>query len=346
MFSRAFVRNDTLFESDMQTLSIAKALNQAHRIALQDNEHVFVIGQDVGEYGGVYKVTDGLLAEFGRSRVRDTPISEAAITGASVGAALVGTRPILEVGFVDFASTCFDQIVNQAAKYCYLSGGRTCVPMTIRMTCGAAGLGYGVHHSQSLEAWFTHTPGLKVVMPSNAADAKGLLLAAIEDPNPVIFMEHRALYQLKGEVPEGRYMVPIGTAKVCRSGTDVTIVAWSQSVHWTMAAAQRAAEAHDISCEVIDLRSLAPLDKDAVMVSVRKTGRLIVCHEACRTGGFGAEIVARVVEDAFDWLDAPPVRVAAPDIPVPSSIPLEQFYLLPRHDIDLAIRQLVGNEIR
>lgn len=324
----------------MTTLTYTKALNEAHRIAMREDPRVFVIGEDVAAYGGVYKVTEGLLDEFGRDRVRDTPISEAAITGASVGAALVGAKPILEIGFVDFVGTCFDQIVNQAAKYRYLSGGRAGVPLVIRMTCGTTGLGYGVHHSQSLEAWFTHTPGLKVVMPCEPADAKGLLLAAIDDPDPVIFMEHKALYPLKGDVPDGRYTVPLGKAKVRRRGDHVTIVAWSQAVEWAATAAEKAAE-RGTSCEVIDLRSLVPLDEETIVASVKKTGRLIVCHEACRTGGFGAEIVARVIESAFDWLDAPPVRVAAPDMPVPSCVPLEHgVYLRPRTELSRAIDEI------
>lgn len=326
----------------MTVLTITKAINEAHRILMREDKNVFVIGEDVGQYGGVYKVTEGLLEEFGRNRVRDTPISEAAIAGAGVGAALVGARPIVEIGFVDFAGTCLDQIVNQAAKYRYLSGGRAGVPMVIRMTCGTAGLGYGVHHSQSLEAWFTHTPGLKVVMPSNAADAKGLFIAAVDDADPVIFLEHKNLYQHKSEVPEGRHVVPLGSANVCREGSDLTVIAWSQAVHWALAAAERAAQSHGISCEVIDLRSLIPLDEETILASVRKTGRAIVCHEACRTSGFGGEIVARIVENALDWLDAPPMRVAAPDIPVPSCVPLEEIYLRPRDQLSGAIEEICG----
>jgi len=321
----------------MALLTITKAINEAHRIVMREDPNVFVIGEDVARYGGVYKVTEGLLQEFGKSRVRDTPISEAAIAGAGVGAALVGAKPIVEIGFVDFVGTCFDQIVNQAAKYRYLSGGKASVPMVFRMTTGTVGLGYGVHHSQSLEAWFAHTPGLKVVMPSNAADAKGLFIAAVDDPDPVIFLEHKNLYQQKSEVPEGRHVVPLGVASICRQGEDVTIVAWSQAVNWAVTAAKRVSESHGISCEVIDLRSLVPLDEAAVLASVRKTGRVIICHEACRTGGFGAELSARVAENALDWLDAPPLRITAPDIPVASCVPLEEVYLRPRHLLPEAI---------
>lgn len=311
----------------MAVLSYAQALNEALRLAMREDGGVFVIGEDVGQYGGIYKVTEGLVEEFGKARVLDTPISESAITGASVGAALVGCRPVLEIGFVDFVGTCWDQIFNQAAKYRYLSGGRASVPLVIRTTCGA-GLAYGAHHSQSLEAWFAHTPGLKVVMPATPADAKGLLLSAIQDDDPVIFLEHKLLYPLRGDVPEGRHMVPLGKAEVRRQGEDVTLVSWSRAVHWALAAAERVAD-QGIDCEVVDLRTLVPFDEETVLQSVQKTGRLVVCHEACLTGGFGAEVVARVVERAFDWLDAPPVRVAAPDIPVPNSKPLESVYLRP-----------------
>lgn len=321
----------------MAVLTIAKAINEAHRIVMRDDPSVFVIGEDVAQYGGVYKVTEGLLTEFGRERVRDTPISEAAIAGAGVGAALVGTKPIVEIGFVDFVGTCFDQIVNQAAKYRYLSGGKANIPMVIRMTCGTVGLGYGVHHSQSLEAWFTHTPGLRVVMPSNAADAKGLFISAVDDPDPVIFLEHKNLYQHKCEVPDGRYAVPLGQASVRRHGGDVTILAWSQAVNWALDTAEQLASSHGLSCEVIDLRSLIPLDEETIFESIRKTGRVVICHEACRTSGFGAELCARITENSFDWLDAPPLRVAAPDIPVAACVPLEEVYLSPRKELSKAI---------
>ena len=264
--------------------------------------------------------------------------------GASVGAALNGARPIVEIGFVDFVGTCLDQIFNQAAKYRYLSGGAAGVPVVVRMACGSNGLGYGVHHAQSLEAWFTHIPGLKVVMPSTPGDAKGLLLAAIEDPDPVIFLEHRNLYWLKAEVPPEYYVCPLGKGAVARPGTDITVVAWSQAVHWALDAA-RWAEDKGISCEVIDLRSLVPLDEQCILESVKKTGRLIVCHEACQTGGFGGEIVARVASKAFDWLTAAPVRVAAPDISVPASVPLEKVYLRPSTQLPDAILRLHNRHI-
>ncbi|MBO33404.1 MAG: alpha-ketoacid dehydrogenase subunit beta, partial [Rhodospirillaceae bacterium] len=318
----------------------AEALNEAQRIAMNDDPNVFAIGQDIGSYGGYYGVTAGLLDTFGKARVMDTPISEIAITGASVGAALVGARPILEVGFVDFVGTCWDQIFNQAAKFSYMSGGRARVPMVIRMACGA-GLAYGVHHSQSLEAWFTHIPGLKVVMPSTADDAKGLLLSAIDDDNPVIFLEHKFLYAEKGDVADGAQRIPIGRAAVARQGRDVTIIAWSRAVHWALAAAEELA-GERIDCHVLDLRTLAPLDEAAVLRAVEKTGRVVVCHEACLTGGFGAEVIARVTEKVFDSLEAPPVRIAAPDIPVPSSRPLENEYLRPERRLADAVRNLVA----
>jgi len=322
----------------MRKLNMADALNEAHRIAMREDPHVFAIGEDIGDYGGVYRVTKGLLNEFGKDRVRDTPISEAVIVGGSVGAALVGCRPILEIGFVDFVGTCWDQILNQAAKIRYMSGGRASVPLVMRMACGA-GLGYGVHHSQSLEAFFTHIPGIKVVMPAFPEDAKGLLLAAIKDDDPVALMEHKLLYYYRDIVPDGYYETPIGKAKVRREGKDVTIVAWSRAVHWALAQAAEA-EKVGIDCEVLDLRSLVPMDEGAIQRSVSKTGRLIVCHEACRTGGFGGEIVSRVVEKSFDFLVTPPVRVAAPDIPVPNSIPLEKVYLQTEEKLSEAIMQV------
>ena len=324
-------------------MSFAKALNDAHRVAMQERREVFAIGEDIGEYGGVYKVTEGLLKEFGKGRVIDTPISEIAITGAAVGAALVGARPILEIGFVDFVGTCFDQILNQAAKFRYLSGGGASVPMVVRMTCGTTGLGYGVHHSQSLEALFTHIPGLKVVMPSTPENAKGLLVASILDPDPVIFLEHKGLYSVKGDVPDGFFATPLGKARLAREGEDVTVVAWSKSVSWALDAAEEL-DREGVSCEVIDLQTLVPLDELAIVDSVRKTNHLVVCHEACRTGGFGAEVIARVNELAFDWLDAPPLRVAAPDIPVASCVPLEKIYLNPPTRLPAAIRTLIGVE--
>ena len=324
----------------MAVKTYAEALTEALRLALRDDPRVFLIGEDIGIYGGVYRVTKDLIEEFGAGRVLDTPISEAAITGASVGAALLGCRPVLEVGFVDFVGTCWDQIFNQAAKYRYLSGGQASVPLVIRMAYGA-GLGYGVHHSQSLEAWFAHTPGLKVVAPSTPADAKGLLLAAIDDDDPVIFLEHKLLYNLEGEVPETKYKEPFA-ARMRREGEDVTIVAWGRAVHWALAAAETAAQ-EGISCQVLDLRTLIPFDEAAVLDAVARTGRLIVCHEACLTGGFGGEVVARVAEHSFDVLRAPPLRVAAPDIPVPSSVPLEQVYLRPQAALLEAIRKTAGS---
>ena len=324
----------------MPEMTMAQALNEAHRIAMREDSRVFAIGEDIGDYGGIYRVTVGLLDEFGKQRVRDTPISESAIVGSSVGAALVGCRPILEIGFVDFVGTCWDQVINQAAKYRYLSGGKASVPLVMRMACGA-GLGYGVHHSQSMEAWFTHTPGIKVVMPAFPDDAKGLLLAAVDDDDPVAFFEHKLLYTYKDTVPEGPFTVPIGKAKIRRKGHDLTIVCWSRAVHWALAAAEKAA-ASGIECEVIDLRTLMPLDEDLIQNSVGRTNRLIVCHEACRTSGFGAEIVSRVVESSFDFLDAPPVRVAAPDIPVPNSLPLEKIYLGPETELLDAVHKLTA----
>jgi pyruvate dehydrogenase E1 component beta subunit len=312
-----------------------KAINAALAEAMRADDRVFVLGEDVAE-GGPYTATAGLAEAFGTERVRNTPISEAAITGVAVGAAQSGLRPVLEIMFIDFITLALDQVVNAAAKAHFMSGGQLSVPLVLR-TQGGAGAGYGAQHSQSLEAWLTHVPGLKVVMPSRAVDAAGLLASAIADPDPVVFIENKTLYFQREEVPEHVEPVPIGRAATLREGGDVTIVALSRMVHEALAAADGLAR-DGIEAEVIDPRTLVPLDLAAIVDSVRRTNRLVVAHEAVRHGGFGAEIAAAVQELAFDDLDAPIVRVGAPFQPIPLSPPLEDAYLPGAGDIAAAAR--------
>jgi pyruvate dehydrogenase E1 component beta subunit len=299
-----------------------------------------MLGEDIGVYGGAFAVSDGLLQEFGPERIRDTPISEEAIVGAAVGAALVGMRPVAEVQFFDFVTNAMDQIVNQAAKLRFMLGGNVAVPLVVRGPAGS-GTGAAAQHSQSLENWFVHVPGLKVLMPSTAADAKGLLTAAIRDDNPVIFVEHKLLYGAKGPVPEGEYVVPIGVADVKRTGSDVTVVATGIMVQRALAAAERAAEL-GIDVEVVDPRTLKPLDETTIVRSVAKTSRLVIVHEAARTGGFGGEVAAVVAgSDAFDRLDAPIVRLGGLDVPIPYNRTLERRVVPQEDDILQAIQDVV-----
>jgi len=312
-----------------------KAINAALADAMRADDRVFVLGEDVAE-GGPYTATAGLAEAFGTERVRNTPISEAAITGVAIGAAQSGLRPVLEIMFIDFITLALDQIVNAAAKAHFMSGGQLSVPLVLR-TQGGAGAGYGAQHSQSLEAWLTHVPGLKVVMPSRAVDAAGLLASAIADPDPVVFIENKTLYFRREEVPEHVDPVPMGRAATLREGGDVTIVALSRMVHEALAAADDLAR-EGIEAEVIDPRTLVPLDLAAIVDSVQRTKRLVVAHEAVRHGGVGAEIAAAVQELAFDDLDAPVVRVGAPFQPIPLSPPLEDAYLPGADDIAAAVR--------
>jgi len=324
----------------MPVIRYSKAINDALREEMRRDERVILAGEDIGAPGGSFGVTRGLQQEFGEWRVIDTPISESAIIGMAVGAAATGLRPVVEIMFMDFLGVCFDQILNQAAKMGYMTAGAMRLPLVIRMQ-GGAGFSAGPQHSQSLEAMLMHIPGIKVVMPSNPYDAKGLLKSAIRDDNPVVFVEHKMLYGMKGEVPDEEYLVPIGKAAVLREGTDCTIVALGQMVHEAAKAAQRLEEDEGIRCEVIDLRSITPLDTETILASVRKTGRLVVVHEAVRTGGIGGEIAALVQEEAFWYLDAPIMRVAAPFTPVPFSKPLERAYLPNADAICRAVRQIM-----
>ena len=303
---------------------------EAIRLALQEemahDERVFIIGEDVGAFGGAMAVTTGLYQTFGPKRVVDTPISESGIIGAALGSALTGLRPVAEIMFIDFVGVCMDQIVNQVAKVQYMLAGQVEVPLVIR-TQGGAGKGYAAQHSQSLETWFCHIPGLKVVMPSTPRDARGLLKSAIREPNPVIFIEHKVLYNEKGEVPEIEELIPIGKADIKRSGKDITVTAHSRQVLNALEAAEILHKEHGIDCEVIDLMTLSPLDEQTIFDSIKKTGRLVTVEEGYENHGIGAEIVARATSKIFDCFDAEPKRVAFPNCPVPFSKVLESALL-------------------
>jgi pyruvate dehydrogenase E1 component beta subunit len=305
----------------MAEMMYRDALNRALFEEMRKDRLIFIMGENIGWRGGSYKVTEGLLNEFGPERVIDTPIAEASFTGAAVGAALVGTRPIVEILFIDFALLAMDQIINQAAKYEFMSGGQDCVPMVIR-TQGGMGNGLAAQHSQSLEALFYHIPGLKVVMPSVPCDAYGLLVASIRDNQPVIFIEHKLLYMTKGEVPQEKYVIPLGQADIKKAGKDVTLVTYS---HMTLKCLEAAGvlEKEGISVEVVDLRTLKPLDTTTVLASARKTGRVIIVHEACRRGGIGGDIAAMIMEEAYDDLDGPVARICGKDSAIPYNLTLE-----------------------
>ncbi len=315
----------------MAQITYREALNQALREELDRDERVFIMGEEVGYFGGAFKVTDGLLAVYGEKRIRDTPISELAITGAGVGAAMGGLKPIVELMTINFALLAIDQIVNSAAKIHYMFGGNAKVPMVIRAPQGA-GHQLGAQHSQSLEAYFMHCPGLRVVIPATPADAKGLLKTCIRQDDPVVFLEHESLYGVKGEVPDGEHLVPLGRANVVREGKDVTLISYSKCVYDAIAAAE-ALENEGIDAEVIDLRTLNPLDLTTVITSVKKTGKAIVIYEGWRTGGAGAEIATQIYEAAFDHLDAPVERIATLDTPMPYNARLEKAALPSAADI-------------
>ncbi len=299
---------------------------------------VYLFGEDVA-LGGPFGVTKGLGEEFGVNRVVNTPISEGTVMGLAIGAATVGFRPVVEIMFIDFITLALDQLVNHAAKLHYMSGGQLKIPLTVRVQCGISGA-MGAHHSQSLESWLTHVPGLKVVMPSSPADAKGLIKTAIRDDNPVVFIEHRGLYWSKGQVPDSEHIVSIGKASVVREGKDVTIVALAKNVQVALEAAEELT-ADGISADVIDPRSLSPLDIETIVASVKKTSRLVTVHEAVEQSGIGAEIAARVQQEAFYYLDSPVLRVAAPLAPVPASPALEKAFLPGKDQIVQAIRKVL-----
>ncbi len=321
-----------------ETLFI-EAIRQALHDEMERDERVIVLGEDVGAFGGAFRATEGLLARFGEGRVIDTPISEEAVVGGAVGAALRGLRPVAEMQFMDFVSRGFDLLVNFAAKYRYRTG--LGVPIVLRGPCGA-GVHGGPFHSQSPEAWFTHVPGLKVVFPATAPDAKGLLVAAIRDDDPVLFFEHKYLYRrVRGRIPAGEHLVPIGVAAVRRPGRDLTIVTYGAML-WTALEGAEELSKEGIEAEVLDLRTLLPLDETAILASVGRTSKCLVLHEDTRTGGIGAEIAALLAEKAFERLDAPVVRVTAPDTPIPFSPPLEEAFLPNTRTLVAAARQLAA----
>ena len=327
-------------ETGTRELSYAEAIREGLAQAMEADERVFLFGEDVGTYGGAFGVSGDLLQRFGPQRVIDTPISELGIAGAAVGAAITGMRPVLELQFSDFVTLAMEQIVNQAAKIRFMFGGKATVPMVIRLP-GGSGTGAAAQHSQSLEAWFAHVPGLKVLQPSTPHDAKGLLLAAIDDPNPVLIFEHKLLYKARGPVPAEAYRVPIGKAAIRRPGRDLTIVGTSIMAIRAAAAAQRLA-AEGIDVEVIDLRSLRPIDFDTVAASVRKTHRLLIVYEGVKTMGIGAEISAMIAEsDVFDFLEAPIARLGGADVPLPYNPILEKAAVPQEDDIVAAARRLV-----
>lgn len=322
----------------MRELTYSQALREALIEEMERDPGVLLLGEDIGVYGGVFKVTDGLLDRFGPDRVIETPISEAGFTGVAVGLAMSGKRPMAEIMFMDFAWVAADQIWNQAAKMRSMSGGQVSVPMVIRTQQGG-GRGNGAQHSQNLEAQFTHIPGIKVALPATPYDAKGLLKSALRDPDPVIVIEHKLLYSTKGPVPEAEYLVPLGSADVKREGNAVTVIAFSRMVLQALEAAEVLSQ-EGVEVEVIDLRTTVPMDMATILSSVEKTHRVVVAHEAHKTCGLGAEIATRIMEHAFDQLDAPVERIAALDVPVPYSQPLEQKVLPDVDDIIAAVRRL------
>jgi pyruvate/2-oxoglutarate/acetoin dehydrogenase E1 component len=324
----------------VRELSYAQAIQEAMAIALESDERVFLMGEDIGVYGGAFQVTGDLVERFGADRVIDTPISELGGAGVAVGAAVTGLRPIFEFQFSDFATLAMEQIVNQAAKMRYMLGGAVSVPVVMRFPAGS-GTGAAAQHSQSLEAWLGHVPGLKVIQPATPYDVKGMLLAAVADPDPVMIFEHKLLYKTKGPVPEGYYTVPIGKAEIRREGRDLTIVATSIMVHKALEAA-KTLEAEGIDVEVVDLRTIRPMDKETVIESVKKTSRLLCVYEGVKTLGVGAEVSAMIAEsEAFDFLDAPIVRLGGAETPIPYNPELEKATVPQVPDILAAVRSLV-----
>ena len=323
----------------MSEVTFVESLRMTLKEEMERDPSLMLIGEDIGRYGGIFGVTKGLLEEFGPHRVRSTPISESAIIGSALGAAMTGIRTVAEIMYIDFTTCAMDQIVNQVAKMRYMSGGKAKIPLVIR-TQGGGGRGNAAQHSQSLEALFLHIPGLKIVMPSTPYDARGLLKTAIRDDNPVMFIEHKLLYATKGLVPDGEYLIPLGQADIKRKGKDVTIVAVSYMVMKALKAAERLAR-ENIEAEVIDLRTIVPLDLETLLQSVRRTNRVVVVHEGCRRGGIGAEIASQIQEEAFDFLDAPIQRVGALSVPIPYSEPLENAVIPGEEDIIKAVKKVL-----
>jgi pyruvate/2-oxoglutarate/acetoin dehydrogenase E1 component len=323
----------------MPEITFVESLRMTLKEEMQNDPSLMLIGEDIGRYGGIFGVTKGLLEEFGPHRVRSTPISESAIIGSALGAAMTGIRTVAEIMYIDFTTCAMDQIVNQVAKMRYMSGGKAKIPLVIRTQEGG-GRGNAAQHSQSLEALFLHIPGLKIVMPSTPYDARGLLKTAIRDDNPVMFIEHKLLYATKGFIPEGEFLIPFGQADVKRKGKDVTVIAISYMVTKALRAAERLAE-EGVDVEVIDLRTLVPLDIETLLQSVRKTNRVVIVHEGCRRGGIGAEIACNIMEEAFDFLDAPLERVGALNVPIPYSEPLENAVIPGEEEIATAVKKVL-----
>ena len=323
----------------MPEITYREAIRQALRYQLQNDERVFLMGEDIGAYGGSYAVTKGFLDEFGERRVKDTPIAESVVVGAGIGAAMAGLKPMVELMTINFSLLAIDQIVNNASKLHYMSNGQVSVPLVIRMA-GGAGSQLGAQHSHSLESWYAHVPGIKVVVPATPYDAKGLLMTAFDDENPVIFIEHIALYASKGEVPADAYHTPFGKAELMREGGDVTLIGYSGSVHQAFRAAQRLA-ADGIEADVLNLRTLRPLDVDGILASVRKTHRAVIVEDDWKFGGFAGEIVAIIQEQAFDDLDAPVLRCSGVDVPMPYAGALEQAALPQEDGIIALVKEIV-----
>ena len=323
----------------MREVTFVESLRMTLREEMERDDSLMLIGEDIGRYGGIFGVTKGLLEEFGPHRVRSTPISESAIVGSALGAAMTGIRTVAEIMYIDFTTCAMDQIVNQVAKMRYMSGGKAKIPLVIR-TQGGGGRGNAAQHSQSLEALFLHIPGLKVVMPSTPYDARGLLKTAIRDDNPVIFIEHKLLYATRGSIPDGEYLIPFGHADIKRKGRDVTVIAISHMVTKALRAGEQLA-GEGIDAEVIDLRTLYPLDLETLLQSIRRTNRAVICHEACGRGGIGAEIAFNIQAEAFDFLDAPIERVAALNVPIPYSEPLENAVIPGEKEIIKAVKKVL-----
>jgi len=323
----------------MREITYLEAVREAMTQEMERDSRVFLIGEDIGEYGGAFQVSHGMLEKFGHERILDTPITELGLTGAAVGAALIGMRPIAEIMFMDFTTLASEQLVNQAAKLRFMFGGQSTVPMVLRTPAGS-GTGAAEHHSQSFENWFVHVPGLKVVMPTSPYDVKGLLISSIRDDNPVVFIEHKLLYKTKGEVPEELYEIPLGKADIKRSGKDLTIIATGIMIQKSLAAAEELAE-EGIDIEIVDPRTLRPLDTETIVGSVKKTGKVLIVHEAVKTGGFGGELAGVIAEsEAFGYLEAPIIRLAGKEVPIPYNRGLEQAAVPQIADIVEKAREL------
>ncbi|EHM41750.1 putative TPP-dependent acetoin dehydrogenase complex, E1 component, beta subunit [Anaeroglobus geminatus F0357] len=325
----------------MRQITFSVATQEAMREEMQRDETVFLMGEDIARQGGIFGQFKDLAAEFGSERVRDTPISETAIIGGGVGAALAGMRPVVDMHFADFIGVPMDEIFNQMAKARYMFGGQAKVPLVLRAPDGMT-RGGAAQHSQCVEAWFMHIPGIKVVIPSNPADAKGLLKSAIRSDDPVLYFEHKRLFSMKGDVPEGEYVTPIGKAKVAKDGTDLTVVSYSYYMHNVLEAAE-ALDKDGIHVECVDLRTISPLDMDTIYESLRKTKKLMIVHEAVKQGGVGAEVAARTAEDMIDYLDAPIIRLGAPFVPIPYAPTLERLVKIEPGDIIKAVKDLLGD---